>query len=150
MAPLHAPRIFERLRELTHVYLAPAVETEVPHVSWYNPAIACDAAGRARCRERLAEWPPIARDRERWLFVVSQADYELQAATRGGRAFAALVAARLSDAAAAGRQPVLMAPGGCLQQIEALGIAVPQLVALDTCNYTHFMRLLYEAECVFY
>jgi hypothetical protein len=146
----HAPRIFDRLRHLVHVYLAPDVETQVPHVSWYNPAIAADGDGRRRCRERLFDWPPIARDRERWLFVVSQEDYELQAATRGRRRFVEQLAAHLTDAAAAGRQPVLVGPAACLQQLDALGVRVPQLVALDTCNYTHFMRLLYEAECVFY
>jgi hypothetical protein len=133
-----------------HVYLAPRVETQVAHVSWYNPAIAADGDGRRLCRERLFDWPPIARDRERWLFVISQEDYELQAATRGRRRFVELVAAHLADCAAAGRQPVLVAPAACLQQLGALGVQVPRLVALDACNYTHFMRLLYEAECVFY
>lgn len=146
----HGPRIFERLRDLVHVYLAPDVATEVPHVSFFNPAIAADAEGRRRCRERLLAWPPIARDRERWLFVVSQEDFELQGATRGRRRFSELLSAHLADAARAGRQPVLVAPPACFDALDAAGPRAPGLVGLALCDYPHFMRLLYEAECVFY
>jgi hypothetical protein len=144
------PQIHDLLREVPHLYLAPEVDTDVRREAFFNPAISPDAEGRARIAASLREWQPIDASQPRWLFVLSPEDLEVQASLHGAERFAGTLMDRLADAAAAGRQPVLVGPRELVARLRASGRSFGGLVALGTCNFTLFMRLLYEAEHVFY
>lgn len=144
------PQLYEELRDLVHLYLAPEVDTTLRHVSFFNPAIVPDADGLQGLRSRLERWEPIEAGTPRWFFVLSAEDHAVQQATHGVDAFTEMLSLRLAEAAQAGRQPVLIAPRTCVARLRQQQRRIPGLVALSSCNYLLFMRLLYDAEHVFY
>src|SRR5262249_55436140 len=90
-----------------------------------------------------------------WVFVVASRDYELQAAYDGKEGFARLLVAKLEDAIACGRHPVLIAPYSCVRSIvahvEARGVLPLDRVTLMTLlSFRRFSALLLGAEYVFY
>jgi hypothetical protein len=147
---LLVPKLFEALKDVPHLYLAPDVATEVRHFAFFNPRIAPQGDAMSRLEAALHQWEPIDAARRRWLFVLSPEDQDVQVATHGWDAFVGSLLDRLGDAVAADRQPILLAPKRAIERVQSSGRRFGNLVALASCNYTHFMRLLYEAESVFY
>ena len=147
----HFGAVARLLEPVPHVY--PAPPDPAPRLRWgsfFNPAILLADAGRRSCAERAAVLVGGETDRPRWLFVLAQEDYGAQAARMGRAPFEALLIERLRDAAAAGRQPVLIAPGGCVDALIATGRTPAGAAMLPFCSQSQFHALLMSAEQVFY
>lgn len=151
MLGAHFERLAREFADLYHVYLAPrGVDAPGRQGSYYNPRGVLDESERARRAATLASWSEIDSARSRWLFILSPEDEALQTAAVGRSRFAESLAARLRDAAQAGRQPVLIAPATCLKAVKARLGELPHFIALSACGYLRFMLLLLDAEYAFY
>lgn len=147
----HFARLAARLRELTHLYLVPPDGLAGEHkVSVFNPHILTDSATSRQRGARLAERSESYLRRPRWLFVLASEDYGTQVARLRREPFEALLLERLADAARAGRQPVLIAPQGCVDSISRASRPIRGLVSMSPCGHDLFVDLLLEAEYVFY
>jgi hypothetical protein len=143
----HFARIHGALRDLPHVYPVDMTGVSVPWVSFFNEHVLHQAEEQAG---RVKDWPPADPDRRRWVFVLSQEDYGAQANLRGRARVDDLLAARLRDTAAAGRQPVLVGPPACVASVGPRVADVPRPVLLPFCDHGLFTALLLEAEHAFY
>jgi hypothetical protein len=139
------------LRDVMHVYLAPArTHGAAKYVSFFNPKIVLDDGERAQGKSDVLRCTGVNRATKRWLFVLSPEDYGLQVGKLGREKFLDCLTARLNDAAASGRQPVLVAPTACIAAIDVRIPRIDDILCRAALSYTEFMALLYEAEYVFY
>lgn len=88
--------------------------------------------------------------RPRWLFILSNLDYWFAAGRLGGPRFDDLLAERLAEAAAEGKQPILLAPAACTSAVVMRSPNIPGLILLNQCRVELFLSLLLEAEYAFY
>jgi hypothetical protein len=145
----HFARVHESFRPITHLYLTdPRGFASTEAVSFSNENMVRPPAFVPCPRSVLAE---VGADpsRPRWLFLLSDVDYSIQAACHGPR-FDDLVTDKLREAARAGRQPVLVAPRACTSAVTLRSPPVDGLVLLTACRYELFVSLLLEAEYAFY
>lgn len=147
----HFAAVARLLAGVPHVYHAPPDPAPaVPWAAFFNPAMLLTDSARAAhaaTRERIAG---VDRARAHWLFVLAQEDYGAQAARLGRAAFEALLLDRLRDTQAARRQPVLVAPRGCVGALAATGRVPDGAALLPFCGQAEFEALLMSAEHVFY
>jgi hypothetical protein len=119
-------------------------------VAFYNRHIEVPAGERPALTARLAGHLAVNAARPRWLFIMSLEDYATQVALHGAGAFHDLLLGKLRETAAAGRQPVLIAPRPCLDALGARPSAIAGAVVLPALPIDVFMTLVTEAEHVFY
>ena len=134
------------LRDTHHVYPAGG---DVP----VDDAAKTDERNLAFFNSHLVRPPSRTRDTTvtpHWLFVLTGADCGVQMLYHGEAGFADLVASKLVETVAAGRHPILIAPGDF---IEKLMPRMPTAEGIDVLPYAPFIRfmsLLLGAEHVFY
>jgi hypothetical protein len=147
----HFARLARIFADVPHLYLAPLDGPGPARPLAFFNAHVLDQGGAAPDRAgRLAARLPIDPQRKRWLFVLSMEDYGGQVALHGRAAFDELLAQRLRQAAAAGRQPVLVAPQVCMESLRGRGSLPAGALLLPFCGHALFMDLLFDAEYVFY
>lgn len=84
-----------------------------------------------------------------WLFVLSRTDFETQRMFVGAR-FADIVARMMTDALAAGRHPVMIAPDEFVASVTARMPTVEGVDILSFCPFNRMISLLLAAEHAFY
>jgi len=146
----HFTRSEQIFRDCAHLYpafcdvpgdgIATAGETDVRNISFFNDALVCPELGPG-------EDEPHARPH--WLFILSRTDYETQTMFEGAR-FSDIVAARLVDALAAGRHPILIAPDELVQSVASRMPTVEGVDILTFCPFNRMISLLLTAEHAFY
>jgi hypothetical protein len=85
-----------------------------------------------------------------WLFVLSAEDHRVQITRWNKERFHAWLAARLDQTEDLGRQPVLIAPDGCLAVLKQRWPASARHRLLPFCEFDTFRRLSRGAEYSFY
>jgi hypothetical protein len=146
VAPLLALRtylIHWRLRRHWHIYPAPVVHrflaADHRGLSFYNASAVPGPA-------QYAMEPDAA---PFWLFVLSEVEFCFQTNRRGG-VFVEHLAARLRDAARPGRRVVMIGPGDLLVDLRRRISGTPGIELRDTASHGEYMRLLLQAERVFF
>jgi hypothetical protein len=145
----HFTRVYEILKPVTHLYLVePAEFAPTDAVSFSNenlirpaPSVPCPPAPLAEVGADRA--------RPRWMFVLSDEDYWNHAGWNGLR-FDDLLTDKLRETAAAGRQPLLVAPRACTSAVTLRSPPIDGLILLPSCRYQLFLPLVLEAEYAFY
>lgn len=144
-------RLADIFRDVTHLdYIGSQTPGGPARVAFYNAHLVVPAGARAALRSRFARALPVHPAKPRWVFIMSHEDYATQVALHGRAAFDDLLLARLGDAAAAGRQAVLIAPRPCLDSLGPRAAGIEDTVALPAVAIDPFIALVTEAECVFY
>src|SRR6266581_181742 len=147
---IHFSRISRLLQDIVHIYHSTLAVRSAKQLSFFNRNIILQRSEILRHRNELLAWPAIDGSKDRWLFVLSPDDYAGRIANHGEDRFLELLSARLQDAAAAGRQPVLVAPRSCVDQIKTRAEGIGDMIAFSSCDFKLFMALLHDAEFVFY
>ena len=130
-----------RLRDVTHLYPMPTQAIANPdrqrRLSYFNPNATTGQDRRAPSGQS-------------WLFVLSQADYDVQHRIRGRSQLVEQLVSLFRQTRAAGRRPVLIAPPTL---IRALGNASPGSLDAELNPfgaYATFEARLLDAEYAFY
>jgi hypothetical protein len=87
---------------------------------------------------------------KRWMFVLSAEDYATGIGRWGKARFDGVLLEKLKETANAGRQPVLIGPGPCIDALRQATSTPASALLLEFCKYTTFLSLLSEAEYCFY
>lgn len=130
------------LSPFPHLYTAPPLYDDPQSFAFFNECL-------------LWPRPPgsnghVVPTEQQWLFVLSSEDHEIQRRERGRMGFAKTLALKLSEATAAGKRPMLVAPAGCRKDLRAVGLRLGTDQILDACSIVRFLELLRDAEHVFY
>ena len=88
-------------------------------------------------------------NKKRWLFILSSEDYVAQINIYGQARFDQILLEKLQQTIQCGRQPVLLAPGKCIEAILNLQPKIEEAILLAFCNHHQFTTLLLEAEYLF-
>lgn len=135
------------LRDLPHLYPANCAVESVA-------AEETDQRNHAFFNNALISLPAVPQasssDRPHWVFILSRTDYETQTMFCGRRRFSDIVAARLLDAIAAGRHPILIAPDELVQLVTARMPTAEGIDILTFCPFNQMISLLLTAEHAFY
>ena len=128
------------LRGRPHFYPAPLGaepgRADTPVACYYNPIPPAAPP---------AEW----RSQGSWLFVLAQADYQLQR-RRYGERFEELLARRLAEAADAGRAVQVIAPDGLRERLQARLREHRDITVRGRADYAEYISLLMSADCAFF
>jgi tetratricopeptide (TPR) repeat protein len=124
-----------------------AAQTDVRNIAFFNEKI-------VRSAPRLPATTGASHGeagKPHWLFVLASADYDAQLLFEGGRwVFVDTVARKLLETVAAGRHPILIAPGKFVEMLIARMPTSEGIDILSHCAFTRFISLLLSAECAFY
>lgn len=138
----HVRQVSEILADVPHVYPAAvgALEGTSPRLRFYNPAYIRGDRGALEGGARP----------QRWLFVLAQYDLHYQEEKYGRERFVDLVAGRLGEALAAGKQPTFIGPAAMVDALSARFPAGSGVTLLGRCAFAEFDRRLFDAEVAFY
>jgi hypothetical protein len=147
----HFSRVFAILKNITHLYLINlGSSASIESVSFFNQNIIVPQSWLIEYEKMLTQWTAIHPTKRRWLFVLSLEDYGNQISLHGRAKFDEILLDKLHQTVRADRQPILVAPGVCIESIRNRSSTIANLVLLPYCGYNLFMLLLFNAEYVFY
>jgi len=141
------------LREVPHVYPLSVPQSEVGHdganrLRFHNPNLASQSGDKPRASESP----------QRWLFVLGDQDYTVQAGLHGqtiwttdiSRKFRKILIGKLHETLEAGRLPTLIAPRKIIEAVQKHSPVADAIDLIPHCSYSQFFSLLRDAEYVFY
>ena len=137
------------LKRLPHVYVVePDEPGETQRLAFFNPHIRRYASELDHSAS-LLQHQNGGRAKAHWMFIMGMGEYLPLVNRDGVQSVHALLAEKLRETLAAGRQPVLFAPKACIDALIA-DASLNHCVLLHTCDYNRYMSLLVGAEYVFY
>lgn len=139
----HVRAVTAALADLPHLYPALISMAEAGGVRpycFYNP-------NYFRAPEPVQAVPG---ERPAWLFVIAQYDLHYQEERHGRERFAELVAARIREALAQGRDATFVGPATMVEALSARFPREPGVTLLGRCAFGDFERRLLHAEVAFY
>jgi hypothetical protein len=147
----HFNSVSQAMSGIVHLYPAD-LKTSATHPgqSFFNRHIITTPEQREATEKQLFSSEPYRPGKRRWMFVLSMEDYGLQISLRGRQAFDQLLIRRLTETAAAGRQPLLVAPTFCIDSIKQQAAAIDGCILIAFCQHDLYQAMALEAEYLFY
>lgn len=138
------------LKRVPHIYVVdPDEPGEIRRLAFFNPHIRIYASELDHSANASHPVDGIKRTGPRWMFILGNGEYGPQVKRDGAPGFHALVAQKLRETMAAGRQPVLFAPRACIEVLAA-DDSLSHCVLIHSCDFENYMSLLVGSEYVFY
>lgn len=147
----HFSRIARALAETVHLYvIRPDGFGGSNSASYFNEQIIRLRPGAEDCERLMSGLAGFDASRKKWLFILSSEDYAGQTSMHGKDRFDEILAEKLRQTSAQGRQAVLLAPEPCINVLSGRDVRETGAVLLPFCPYDRFAGLLFGAEAVFY